>query len=284
MRTPGRPRQLALALLVVLALPAAAADPLAWGVTTDDPWADTDDQARALAALPQRPALRVVFDVAVGPEEYREPLETLGGVATIMGEMVDSSDALQLDDAAFRTRVDGYLAALWPLVDVWEIGNEVNGGWTGAPARQALRVAYAFDAVTDRGGRTALTLYANFGCLEEGEEDPLTWSERHLAPELRDGLDYVLLSWWPDDCAAPPPDWQAVFDALGLLFPHAALGIGETGAHDAAAAAHQAAWCYAPGIDHARFIGGCFWWEFRTDMVPAGAPLWQVLAAAMANR
>lgn len=143
------------------------------------------------------------------------------------------------------------------------------------------RVAYAFDAVAARGGRTALTLYANFGCAEAGEEEPLAWVEHHLAPRVRDGVDYVLLSWWPDDCDAPPPDWPAVFEALGLLFPHASLGIGETDVGDVAFAAAQVAWCYAPGIEHPRFIGGCFWWDFRGDMVPAGLPLWQVLAAAM---
>ena len=267
--------------LCALALPAVAADPLAFGVTTDDPWTDTQDQVAALEALPERPALRVVFDVPVGPGEYAAPLAALAAVATVVGEIVDSSDVAALSDEAFRRRVDDYLATLWPLVDVWEIGNEVNGGWTGDPASQADRVAYAFDAVAARGGRTALTLYANFGCAEAGEEEPLAWVEHHLAPRVRDGVDYVLLSWWPDDCDAPPPDWPAVFEALGLLFPHAAFGIGETGVADAAVAAAQAAWCYAPGIEHPRFIGGCFWWDFRGDMVPAGLPLWQVLAAAM---
>ena len=275
-------RFLLILLLPVLAfVPAVAADPLTFGVTTDDPWTDTAAQAAALEALPRRAALRVVFDVPVGPEEYSDPLARLGEVATIMGEIVDSSDAASLDAAAYRERIDAYLAALWPLVDVWEIGNEVNGGWTGDAAVQSERVAYAFDAVSARGGRSALTLYANFGCLEKDENDPLVWAERYLPPRVREGIDYVLLSWWPEDCHASPPDWQAVFDGLGVLFPHAALGIGEAGADNPVAAARLAAWCYAPGIEHPRFIGGCFWWHFRSDMVPLGMPLWRTLAAAM---
>jgi len=268
--------------LALLSATTVADDPLRWGVTTDDPWNGTARQAAALAALPERPALRVVFDEHVDPDDYRAPLEALGAVATIMGELLDSSAATEYDDGAYRRRLDAYLDTLWPLVDVWEIGNEVNGEWAGTPESQARRIAWGLDAVEARGGMTALTLYANMTCAEEPEHELFAWVATWLDDGVRARPDYVLLSWWPDDCPGTP-DWPATFDRLGRLFPHAKLGLGENGIAAAAAKPAQAAWCYAPGIDHPRYIGGCFWWYFRTEMVPAGTPTWQALADAMAR-
>ncbi len=48
-----------------------------------------------------------------------------------MGELLDSSDEKKISIAAYNKRVESYLAAFGRDVDIWEIGNEVNGNWTG---------------------------------------------------------------------------------------------------------------------------------------------------------
>ena len=103
------------------------------------------------------------------------------------------------------------------------------------------------------------------------------WSRHFLPERVRAGLDYALVSWWPEDCAAPAPDWNEVFSLLGEIYPGAMLGMGEAGASSPQAKLDQARWCYTLDVDHPRFIGGCFWWTFRQDMVPAQRPLWQLL-------
>jgi hypothetical protein len=58
-------------------------------------------------------------------------VKKLQPVSYLMGELLDSSDETSISAAAYNTRVKSYLAALGGQVDLWEIGNEVNGDWTG---------------------------------------------------------------------------------------------------------------------------------------------------------
>jgi hypothetical protein len=44
---------------------------------------------------------------------------------------------------------------------------------------------------------------------------------------LKQGLDFVLVSYYEDDCNGLQPDWQAVLSRLHALFPQALIGFGE---------------------------------------------------------
>lgn len=274
-------------LLLAAALGACAsprgAGERVWGVTLDDV-SRPDAAAAALAALPVRPFVRVVFDEAVPATRYRAPLGALRPVAGIMGELLDSRFLARASLEGYAARTTEYLDALGSLVDVWEVGNEVNGEWAGPPAEVAAKVHVALELVKARGGRAALTLYYNQGCAEAPEHDLLAWAAARIAPPDAARLDWVLVSYYQDDCPGPPPDWEDVFARLGGLFPAARLGIGECGTARPEKKEAVLRRCYAIDPPGPRFMGGYFWWYFAVDMIPATRPLHRTLVELVRAR
>jgi hypothetical protein len=290
-------RRITAALAACAFLPAAtghasaASQPLL-GVTIDR-ISQLRSMASALAALPHRATTRVYFDVHEPAGYYASAVASLHGASAIMGEPLDSSDETSISTAALRARVQEYLAALAGSVDIWEIGNEVNGNWTGEYAVVAEKLTAAFDAVSAAGGRTALTLYANnFGpenCGDgSGELTPAQFSERYVPARVAAGLGYVLLSYYPSQCRGREPSSAEVkssLEALHAIYPHAALGFGEVGLPARAKRSSRAAaeqimrWAYslAPGLPY--YIGGYFWWYGAEDALRARAPLAAALRA-----
>ena len=47
-----------------------------------------------------------------------------------------------------------YLDALGATVDIWEVGNEINGEWLGTTSDVVAKASIAFDLVRKRGYRT----------------------------------------------------------------------------------------------------------------------------------
>ncbi|MEE2978143.1 MAG: hypothetical protein VYB88_11785 [Pseudomonadota bacterium] len=234
----------------------------------------------ALSHLSRTPTVRVVFDEGMDAPHYVGPVAAIRDVAYVMGELADSSTLKQYTAPQLRERAAAYLHSLGSNVDVWEIGNEINGEWTGGTRDVVDKTMAAYEVIKAGGGRTALTLYYNEGCAEQPSRAMFDWTQRNLPPRLRDGLDYVFISFYEDDCKIAPPDWDAVFARLGELFPYAALGFGEVGTRHAPRKATLVARYYGLAVMHPRFVGGYFWWYFRQDMVPRSRPLWRSLDAA----
>ncbi len=55
------------------------------------------------------------------------------------------------------------------------------------------------------------------------------WLQTYLPEDLKQGIDYVLVSYYDDDNDGYQPNWQQVFAELETLFSRAKLGIGECG-------------------------------------------------------
>lgn len=111
------------------------------------------------------------------------------------------------------------------------------------------------------------------------------WAESNVPADMRAGLDYVLVSFYEDDCEGISPDWQPVFNALADMFPDAHLGIGECGTLMANQKANYIVRYYRDlAVTHPRYVGGYFWWYGKQDFVPKTNPLWQVLQDAMDAR
>lgn len=247
-----------------------------WGVTLDDPW-NTGPATAALGALSRRVTARVVFDEGQSAAGYVEVVRTIHGAADVMGEILDSEYVVTLTVQQYLDRTTQYLDALGDLVDVWEVGNEVNGEWLGSSADVVAKVRGAWQLARARGKRTALTLYYNAGCFEAADHEMFTWASAQLPADLREGLDWVLVSYYEDDCNGLQPDWAAVFKQLAALFPSARLGIGECGTTIVLEKEPMLRSYYGLRLDEPRFIGGFFWWYFSEDMVPATKPLWTTL-------
>jgi hypothetical protein len=242
----------------------------------------------ALQNLPKAPTTRLYFDVQEPAGYYTAAVDALRPVSYLMGELLDSSDETSIATAAYNTRVNSYLAAFGSKVDLWEIGNEVNGNWTGSYPTVAAKLTSAYNDVTAAGKRTALTLYYNVGCGDgPAELDPLAFSRAYVPATVRNGLSYVLLSYYEDDCNGIRPSaatWTAYFQQLHALYPNAQLGFGEVGLNDpvtaktTASATSLMSYYYGISIKLPYFTGGYFWWYFAEDCLPyTSKPLWRVL-------
>lgn len=230
------------------------------------------------------PVARIVFDR--GPVGmYTAAVDELRPVAFLMGELVDSSDFRRYTLSAYRDRTRSYYAVLHDRIDLWEIGNEVNGEWLGPTRDVIAKLRAAFRHVEGRGGRTAMTLYFNQDCWKKRDHEMFTWTEKNVPSEMKAGLDYVFVSWYPDDCRGVTPDWPAVFARLQTVFPTAKLGFGEIGRDRKAPRAAKARMVrdfYGMERLGLRFVGGYFWWYFAEDMVPKSKPLWRTLRDTVA--
>jgi hypothetical protein len=264
-------------------------DPL-YGVTIDD-ISNLSQIVTSLRHLPKRPATRIYFDVHQPPGYYSAAVLRLHRVSYLMGELLDSSDETGISTARFAERVGSYLRALGRKVDLWEIGNEVNGNWTGPYPVVSAKLTAAYKEVKAAGGRTALTLYYNVGCGDGAAElSPLKFSLQYVPPAVRNGLDYVFLSYYEDDCNHIRPEratWTRYFERLHALYPHARLGFGEIGMNAPATrkttrrARSLMRYYYGLSIRLPYFVGGYFWWYYAEDCVPyASRPLWSELRLA----
>lgn len=270
----------------VLAASAASAPAPLYGVTIDGT-GGISRLVRALTALPYRPMARVYFDVHESAGHYRSSVARIHAVAGVMGELLDSSDERDISAAALRARAMSYLATLSTAVDVWEIGNEVNGSWTGRYRNVEAKLAAAYGAVHAARRPAALTLYANnFGpdhCGDGARElTPLQFARRYMPASLRAGLSYVFLSYYPTQCGGIEPTADRVRSylvRLHALFPAARLGFGELGLpHPTTRATLARAeqimrWGYALDPRLRYYVGGYFWWYAVQDALRPSGPL-----------
>jgi hypothetical protein len=138
-------------------------------------------------------------------------------------------------------RASDFMDKMGDSVQVWEIGNEVNGEWTGwvddkaykksevrledmsfMRERVARETAEAFRVVHARGGLTALTLLLNddlkgHTCYEDKEKKDLQgrkmrygpdyamldWARLYVPEDVRAGLDYVFISYYENEKDCP---------------------------------------------------------------------------------
>ena len=255
-----------------------------YGVTIDS-IKEIEPTIEALDSLSKKVMVRVVFDENISANSYRKPLQKLKRVSSVMGELFDSEYLPHYSFKSYKKRVDEYLNTLGDVVDVWEIGNEVNGEWTGKPSDVAKKIAYAYSAVKKRGYKSALTLYYNDysyndGCWAKPEEKMRPWVKKHLDKELKEGVEYLFISYYEEDCDNYRPtklEWERLFKELGKIFPNSKLGFGEVGTSKPSKKADYLRRYYTLKINHPRYIGGYFWWYAKEDIVPKSKPLWGVL-------
>jgi len=254
-----------------------------WGVTVDD-LSGLSDIVGSLSALASKPTTRIVFDENVQPAYYRDAAVAIREVSYVMGEILDSFYVRTVSVAEYLQRTQQYLAALGDVVDIWEVGNEINGEWLGNNADVVAKMSGAFDLVKAQGRVAALTLYYNEDCWSRPANEMFTWAQANVPERMKQGLDYVLVSYYEDDCNDLQPDWPAVFARLADMFPNSRIGFGEVGTIYAERKAEYVRRYYGLKIDEPRYIGGYFWWYFRQDMVPRTQELWQTLNDAISTR
>lgn len=269
-------------LLQQSSLPSAPPAPI-WGVTLDD-LTYVGSIKKTLTAFKKKVTARVVFDPGMHPADYLPALKTLGTTAYLMGEPVDSYDAATYTPSAYRARMAEFMDGVGSFVSIWEVGNEVNGDWTGKVSDQVARITAGVQEAQKRKRPTALTLFYSDDFLGTNRE-MVTWSNKYLGATLRSQFDYVLVSFYPTRATGKHPNWPTIFTNLAKAFPNAKLGFGELGlanpdgslstSQSGKTALIQRYYPMTPPISN-RYIGGYFWWNFAEDAVPTTRALWSV--------
>jgi hypothetical protein len=115
------------------------------------------------------------------------------------------------------------------------------------------------------------------------------FSQQYVPSTMRNGLDYVFLSYYPTQCGGIMPDSttvRAYFQQLHTLYPNAKLGFGEVGLPEAvtrttlARAQQIMTWAYSLKPDLPYYVGGYFWWYGDQDVFNGSKLLASSLAAA----
>jgi hypothetical protein len=294
------------------------------GVTLDDV-SNVSGELDALANLPHMPTTRIYFDPAVSASDYATPIKTFYPKSYIMGEVADSSDMKRFRITSIGRRANKLINTLGLCVDIWEVGNEINGNWLLAKSRTATetmsKMEAVYDAVTNpsnptpRSQLTALIFFYegepsdpdNCIATNNGGNDMFTWIKTNFlanptveTEKIRTGLNYVLISWYPEQCNNIKPSWPAIFEKLASIFPKASVGFGEIGTANPdygkldevnlintfyPSVRNGLNW---PGSAdtvaymQSHYIGGYFWWYFAEEMVPrASSVLYPTLYNAM---
>ena len=102
-----------------------------YGITIDDSWYDDtkiEDIIEGIKNLPVKPIVRIVMSKDIKPKDYVSLFKKIHKVAYIMAQPVDSFEMNTYKNVeSYRKCFEDSYKYLKDYVDVWEIGNEVNG-------------------------------------------------------------------------------------------------------------------------------------------------------------
>lgn len=256
----------------------------------------------AVSAHARVPTVRLVFQPGEPPATYSAFVSRLRPRAFVIGELVDSDALAGMSVAQVRQRASDYWTTLGSDVDLWEIGNELNGDWVGTgPAEINAKLDAAYDVIVRQHHAKAmitLNYWSGPDCYARDWEPTVSYA-RTIPEEIRLGTSYLALSFYETACSPrQQPDAAAIaamMTDLAPLFPNARLLLGEIGAQRAAdgvanpdlaekqriANRYMGMHADLSRLVGTRFIGGYFWWYYADDAVPRDAQgsLWPTIEA-----
>lgn len=236
-----------------------------YGITVDNVQSP-DVICAALKALPKRPTVRIVFDPGMDPSDYEFAVTRIGTVADIMASPVDSSWAARIDLEAYTKRFMDYYHTLSHLVDIWEVGNEINGDWQASDI--ALRVKNVNGLIKALGGKTHLCFYGADN-LQSFTNDALTTDTFHPTDFTSVGISY-----YEQDNDWKEYNWTGNLNELSTKFT-GDIVISECGVAQKAKKAKLLNHYYGNQWNSLlaqvpRFKGGGYWWYGRNDFMYPG--------------
>lgn len=271
-----------------------------YGITLEDV-NQLDDIVEAVENHSVPPTIRIVFQLGYDPEYYSQVIHRLSEHAYIMGQIVDSTAFADLDEEQIRNRANAFVTAFRDKVDIWEIGNELNGEWVGEPSEVITKLSIVHDIVENQNHNLVSAITLNYwpstNCYRYPWENTLSFA-RSIPPNIRTSTDYLMLSFYETACSprAYPEadDFIQLFKTLSSIYPNSYLAIGEVGAQGLADG-----FPFDPSYDEKvriatkyygmhnslrdilgiRFVGGYFWWYYSQDAVPKDSDetLWCIL-------
>ncbi|MDO4631938.1 MAG: hypothetical protein Q4A82_06615 [Corynebacterium sp.] len=243
------------------------------------------DVVTGIKQLPVKPTVRIVMSKDRTPQSYIALFKAIHSVADIMAQPVDSFDLQSYSVDQYRQRFETSYQYLSQYTSIWEIGNEINSDWIREDPNQITeKIAAAYRLIKNKHGIAALTPY--YFPPNEGTLPMEDWLKKYIPDDMKQDLDYVLVSYYEDDNDGYQPHWKQIFTRLETLFPHAKLGIGECGnTSDNATPVSKSAMFrryYSMPRYTSRYIGGYFWWYWVQDSITyKNNTLWQETANSM---
>ena len=246
-----------------------------YGLTIDDSWYERvslKEVVSSLKKLKTRPTARIVMSKDTEPKEYVKIFKAIYKVADVMAEPVDSYEMNLYEDVdSYKKRFKDSYKYLGKYVDIWEIGNEVNGEeWIKQDNFLVVdKIMAAYDVIKAKGGKAAVTFYYE---NPEYQRDMIKWIKTYIPKKMRKSLDYAFISYYEDDNEGYEPDWKSVFNKFEKLFPKSKIGIGECG-NTAKTATDKSKikmfnQYYSMPKYTKNYVGGYFWWNYVLDCIP----------------
>ena len=258
---------------------------------------------------------------------YVTAVQNLKGVSRppfILGQVLDSSYMgcfSQPDhDARWNQFIDP-VNGLGRYVDVWEVGNEINGNWldsadssqscpwTAPKTTDATVIAKMIDAyniVRSNGRLAELTLYypgqeSKCGNGNPDPFEPIAWVKANVPANMLNGMDYVWISYYHSDCTGGtgpvPATWGNFFTAVQNMFPNGQIGFGEWGYSCSKSTCkyptvakrtsliNQGYSLNPTGMPFSgNWVSGVLYWEFNDDAVPDTAQFWSLINTDMQSQ
>ena len=174
-----------------------------YGITIDDGWYDevkTEDIIEGIKKLPVKPTVRIVMSKDIKAKDYVSLFKEIHKVAYIMAQPVDSFEMNTYKNVeSYKNRFEDSYKYLKDYVDIWEIGNEVNGEeWIKEnPKFTAKKIYSAYKFIKNKNGITALTPY--YFPPERNKISMENWLKKYIPADMKNGLDYVFISYYEDD-------------------------------------------------------------------------------------
>lgn len=289
----------------------------------------------SLNNLTDQPSVRITFTLCgVGDDgscsspaaasTYTTAVQTLKTQSRppfLLGEVLDSSYQGCFTTTTAQQRWTDYVSTLGPYVDLWEVGNEINGNWldskdaggTGkiscpwktpstTDADVVTDMINAYNTVKAAGKLAEMTLYypgTGSSCDSPAAFDPITWTEANVPLNMRNGMDYVFLSYYHQDCTAGADPsasaWGAFFTQVQNLFPNAKIGFGEWGYSTKKLTGSTLTTLLNEGYGmdpyplpfSTNWVSGVFFWEWADTAVPYSSKsgsVWEVVNADMQSQ
>ena len=251
-----------------------------YGVTIDNV-SGLDTICTALRNHCKKVTVRLAFDKSVSASYYTEAVDSIHNVAFTMGEIFDSYFVDSFTVPAYINKADQYVNTLSNKIDIWEIGNEINGEWLGNSDSVEAKMTAVYSIVKSHHKKTALTLFYNTPCYYVPPHEMFNWVNDYVPDSVKLGLDYVLVSYYDDSCNGFHPNWQHIFDSLHTIFPNSKLGMGECGTESEPNKDSFINRYYTMNITTPGYIGGYFWWFYRHDCIPYTISHWTTLNNAI---
>ena len=217
--------------------------------------------------------VRIVFQTGDAPSVYTAAVNYAKSKGIkVMGLPVDSSADTSYTRAQYLQRYKDFIAA-FPTIDCWEVGNEVNGGWSSADI--AARVADVASYCKGQGKKTYLTLFWQINTANTTFA-VFNWVNANLPATVRSNLDYVGLSQYQEQ-APLGVAFDQVMRRMQAEFPSQQIGLAELGywisgqrywwssSTNVVTAKHDILeQYYKASLGYAGANGGGFWWNYAS--------------------